>query len=293
MSRRTVAIVIRHDGQLANRMFQLMLALELQSRVPGAQLLGLDLPEWKLLSAVPATLPKGAWLVLRRHRFDLDQVAQRLRSGEAQGAIIEGWGMRLGHFGPPTKYAPLFATAEPHVALRDNELLLHVRGGDILQGHHRKYFPLPFSWFDHLIDSTGLQPVFIGEIGADAYSEALRQRYRGARFLAPATALADFQTLRHAPHVGLSISSFCWMATWLSTAAQCIHLPVAGLFDRNNRETDLLPLLDPRYRYYRLPFLSASERSGVDLVGWAESAAAPQRVDAAEAGKVRASGAVA
>jgi len=65
--------------------------------------------------------------------------------------------------------------------------------------------------------------------------------------------LADFERLRSARHVVTSVSSFAWLATWLSDA-QTIHVPVLGLLNPAQRpDVDLLPLDDPRYRFYRFP----------------------------------------
>lgn len=268
-----IAVVPR--GRMANQMFQAMLAAEFQSRVPGAQVSGITLPEWGLQLPVGRLRAGSTMIEIRRHRFDLPAIAAELRSGAADAIVLRGLGMRVEHFGAPQRYASLFRSEVQGTRLGEREIALNVRAEDILDGHHPKYFPLPLSWYEHVIDTTGLQPVFIGQIGDDAYSQALRSRFRGARFLPPGSALHDFQTLRQATHVALAISSFSWLATWLSERAATIHLPVAGLFDPGNGQTDLMPRHDARYRFYRVPFPSAQERSGLDLVHWAAHAAPP------------------
>ena len=51
----------------------------------------------------------------------------------------------------------------------------------------------------------------------------------------------------------MPISTFAWMAAWLSNAST-IFLPVYGLFNPNQfPDHDLLPLGDRRYRFYEFP----------------------------------------
>ena len=120
------------------------------------------------------------------------------------------------------------------------------------------------------------------------YTDALRRRYRDARFLPVSSPAADFQTLRCARRLVLSISSFAWLAAWLSESATAIHLPVAGLFDPRRGRQNLLPLGDPRYRFWDVEFPAPAQRVGLDLVEWASG---DRRAVPAEAGWLMALGA--
>lgn len=254
---------------MANQMFQLMLALQIRRRAGAGIISGYKLPEWRLVSSSVAE-NIGACVILKNHMFDLDNIAYLLRSGFVQTVIVNGWGMRLSYFGAPALYQNIFKTTARGGILHDDELLIHIRGEDILSGCHRLYFPMPFSFYESVIETTKLRPVFMGQIDQDSYSMALRKRFPHARFLPMRSAVEDFTTLRHARHVVLSISSYAWLAAWLSQTATQIHLPVAGLYDPRDRETQLLPIDDPRYIFYKVSLPTPKVRETVGLLPWVE-----------------------
>ncbi|MDB5557184.1 MAG: hypothetical protein JWQ36_118, partial [Enterovirga sp.] len=69
----------------------------------------------------------------------------------------------------------------------------------------------------------------------------------------PLGPVGDFATVRRARNIVVSVSTFAWLAAWLSEATR-IHLPVYGIFNPEQfRQIDLLPLADQRYIYYRFP----------------------------------------
>jgi hypothetical protein len=66
-------------------------------------------------------------------------------------------------------------------------------------------------------------------------------------------AMSDFALLRAADELVVSVSTFSWLAAWLSRATT-IHLPLSGFLNpQQNRTIDLLPIHDPRYRFYLFP----------------------------------------
>ena len=68
----------------------------------------------------------------------------------------------------------------------------------------------------------------------------------------------------------LSISSFSWLAAWLSEKALSIHMPIYGLFEPRNRQTFLLPVDDPRWRFYAIDVPERAAHKGLDVVAWSE-----------------------
>jgi hypothetical protein len=110
---------------------------------------------------------------------------------------------------------------------------------------------LPFGFFEALIRDSGRKPVFVGQIHDDNdYCRRLRLRFPDAEFAPKMWPVADFETLRRASHLVGAVSSFSWLAGWLSSA-RTISLPVAGIFDPRIRpDIDLLPLGDARYRFH-------------------------------------------
>lgn len=227
------AIVIKHGlGQMANRMFQFMLATELQHRVGrDIPIYGYDIPEWDLKPNRPDGAFSGPAMTLKLQNFNLDEVAMGLKLRLLNKVVISGWGMRLSHYRDPAFYAELFTHGQTDFYRpADDEIVLHVRAADIMTGYHPRYFPMPVAYYREVIANSGLKPVFIGQIYEGAYAALLREAFPEAKFLPSASATADFQTIRHARHVGLSVSSFCWLATWLSKTAETVHMPVCGLF---------------------------------------------------------------
>ena len=263
-------ILIQPNGRLANQMFQLMVALQIQRRAGVGKIFGYNMPEWKLVAPRIEKRERRA-LILEGHHFDLDYVAYTLRSGLMNAVLIKGWGMRLPYFGDPAPYRNLFQTSLKGEVMEDGELLIHIRGEDILSGWHRRYFPMPFSFYENVIELTGLRPVFMGQIGENNFSMALRKRFPDARYLPQRSAVEDFMTLRGAAHVVLSVSSYAWLATWLSETTKTIHLPVAGLFNPLSRETFLLPVGDRRYEFYKVSMPDPEAREGLNFMEWVET----------------------
>jgi hypothetical protein len=263
------SIVIAPTGRLANQMFQLMLATELRNRVGrDIPILGYDMPEWGL-TAPQADVPADSRMLgLVRQSFNLDRVAAAVRLGLVDVVRIEAWGMRLEYYREPAEYAAMFVAPEVEFyRAGEDEIVLHVRGGDTLSGWHPAYFPMPIAYYEQVIAQAQRRPVFVGEIHDGFYGSLLRDRFPDARFLPEASPVSDFQTVRHARHVALSVSSFSWLAAWLSESADTVHMPLCGIFDPLAAQM-LIPANDPRYCFYRVPFPGMKERKQLDLAAW-------------------------
>lgn len=133
-----------------------------------------------------------------------------------------------------------------------------------------------FRWVE-----TGLKPVFTGQTGPSFYADALRRSFPEARFLRGNSWLDDFQTTRNAHNIVVSVSSFVWLAAWLSQTARRIYVPQLGLLNPEQRpDVDLVPRHDERFIHERFPvekytasreqLLGALVDPGVKaLYGWA------------------------
>lgn len=246
--------VIVPRGRLGNQMAQYLVAHKLRQLVAGLEVVGYHMPEWGLVA------PGAQWDCIRMpeitgHLFDVRQVARWLNR-KPQGAVrFSGIGLHLSHFPSAEDCRSLFhseaAAAEPVGA---DEILINIRAEDVFgRGTHPDYGLLPMSFYRHVVETTGLRPVFHGQIEDGPYVEGLRRQFPAARFLASRGAVADFQTIRQAAQIVLSISSFSWMAAWLSEARR-IFMPVFGLYNPGQRpDIDLLPADDARYQFYGFP----------------------------------------
>lgn len=236
-------------GNLANQMLQLAFLDALQPSLPGLQVGGVDLPLWQIRRELPAS-PAAQRLRLFGQYVDQQWLQMLLQRGWLREFEFAALGFRMAHY-DRERVQRLFPAA-PTVTqtLADDELLINVRGAETLANVHEDYGPLPVHYLRRLIETTGLRPVLMGQIGSDWYSEALRSTFPGCREIPSQGIREDFEIIRAAPHIAMSLSSFSWLACWLSSA-QTIHMPVVGIFNPRQRpDIDLLPIDDPRYRFY-------------------------------------------
>jgi len=261
------ALILRPHGRLGNHILQWVTGQSLAARVPGLALSNYRLPEF-------GRVDQG---LLRRHFFlpsifnqdsDLALIADLMRRGDMPLARLYCMVLQADAWGEPERFRRLLpATPVPQEATAGpGEILLNVRADEILKARHKDYGPIPLGFYTAVLRETGLRPVFMGQLGQDHYSDLLRQSFPDARFLPSRGVMADFNALRQARHLALSVSTFSWVAGWLSQA-ESLHLPVLGLFNPAQRpDVGLLPREDARFHYY-----------GFDLRRWT---AAPEQIAA-------------
>jgi hypothetical protein len=240
-------------GNLANRMIQYIVALALAARVGPCAMSSVALQEWNI--AFPPI--EGAFAaneVVTDPRPDLDRLAAQLREGRLNRVDIRTYGQHIDNFLPAARYRDIFVYSGPEVAgAGKDELLCNIRQGDILDGHHPDYVLIPIDFYAELQHLTGLRLVFCGQIEDSPYMSALRHRFPEAVFLPSIGPVGDFERVRRSVHIVPSVSTFGWLAAWLSDAAT-IFLPVLGLLHpRQSRSTNLLPFGDERFRFYVFP----------------------------------------
>ncbi|MEM1065023.1 MAG: hypothetical protein AAGJ74_05955 [Pseudomonadota bacterium] len=243
-------IVLRHGSQMANRMLQYLVARRLQATSPEHVITNCSIAEWNMVGprAAPGhrAVPK-----IDEACFDIGLVERLLADGKLPRVMIRAVPCSLRALPSRAEAQDCFPT-QPNstVTLGSGDLAIHIRLGDIIvPGRHRDYGPLPIGFYSALLEKTGLNPVFIGQIGEDWYSNALRAAFPEAEFHC-GDVIEDFEALRRARHIVPAVSTFSWMAAWLG-AAETIHLPLSGLLNpRQCPKIDLLPTDDPRYRFY-------------------------------------------
>ncbi len=240
-------------GNLGNQMIQFATAQALAARIGTVRFSNVNLPPFGVHHpAIGGDYP--ATEIVTSHAVQLDRLANALAAGRLQRVDIRTYGQRMENFLPPQCYAQTFPQISPPPQTSGpGELLINIRQGDILDGHHPDYVLIPPDFYEALLAETGLVPVFMGQLEDTPYSRTLRTRFPGARFLPSLGAAMDFARIRAARFIVPSISTFSWLAAWLSEADR-IFLPVLGLLNpAQNRGVNLLPLDDPRYRFYQFP----------------------------------------
>jgi hypothetical protein len=251
-------------GNLGNQMIQYMVARAVADHAGPARLSGIGLPSFGLHHP-PIDGDFPATEIVTSHRVEVDRLARALAAGRLQRVDIRTYGQRLENFLPAQAYRNVFTADAPQAnGAAADELLCNIRQGDILDGHHPDYVLLPVDFYAALVEQTGLRPVFMGQLETSPYLDALRARFPAARFVPSAGAATDFERIKRARFIVPAISTFSWLAAWLSEAER-IFLPVLGLFNpAQNRGVDLLPLHDPRYRFFQFPLHYASPVAFID-----------------------------
>ena len=220
---------------------------------------GYNIPEWGLSSPPTDTLSSD--IIIASHLTRAAPCCMMIDALKPQLIHLDRPIFRVGNLGKPEDYFPLFPHSEPLVRISDDCLLIHIRAGDVVILTHDKYGPLPIRYYEYLIAQTGLRPLFICEPGHTPYIDLLTATFPKAEMIGGGSAINDFQIIRNAKNVALSVSSFSWTATFLSNRAQQIHLPLAGQFDPADDPTpDFLPLNDNRYIFHNVAKEAWSQR---------------------------------
>lgn len=265
LSRLASTTVIRaRSGNVGNQMFRYMLAARIAEQLGDAIISGCDFPQWDMSSA-PHMSTNNLLHIGPIHRVDIQEVAYALRSGLFDGVDLEAYGQRMEYFfDRRDQFNRTFSSAVTGTTIGDGEIAINVRSNEILAGLHRDYMPLPITYYQQICEETGLSPVFVGQVGDSEYVRRLRAAFPTARFFAGQHWIDDFQTIRKAKNVVLAISTFSWLAAWLSETASRIYLPIMGIFNPEQRpDIDLLPFTDARYVFDEFPifpYVGSSEQ---------------------------------
>jgi hypothetical protein len=136
-----------------------------------------------------------------------------------------------------------------------DHLVCPVRAEDILHGPNPDYVLTPVEFYRDVATMTGLTPVFIGQTEPNGYMDRIRAAFPDAIYREPQDdPLVDFETIRQSRNVVVGVSTYSWLAAWLSRSADNIFLAVNGLFNPMQKtNVNLLPFGDPRYRFFLFP----------------------------------------
>lgn len=245
-------LLLMARGNLGNQMLQYIYAESLRDRIGKLEVIGYDMPVWGLSRVAQ---PRLAALApsLRLSRTDGEGVDDLFASGRLWRAKLRDVPLRCELFSTPSRFETVFPL-HPDVAplTTGDELLINVRGDEILRSVHRGYGPIPLYWYRQLIAETGLNPVFMGQLGDDYYSDLLRRSFPKARFVPSMGIAQDFTAIRLAAHVALGVSTFSWLAGWLGRA-ETVHMPLLGIFNPRQRPDIWMIPEDPRWCFYCFP----------------------------------------
>jgi hypothetical protein len=250
-------------GNFGNRMLALMM-------VPMPVSINAKLPDWGvnfdqgLHDRLLANRANLCWFD-DGDATNLDDMAARIMASGAQAVVFHGYFQRFALLREAEFYRRIFTRHPLDIEpFAEDELVINIRAGDILCGKPYWYPLVPPLFYYRLIEHTGLRPVLLGQLDDCLYVNEIKRLLPGARLLPSAGALTDFNRLRHAKNLCITVSSFSWLA-WLSTAAR-IHYPLLGFLHplclpkgwNGGGGTDLTPHGDARYLYHLFPILTAA-----------------------------------
>jgi hypothetical protein len=245
---------MRPLGMLANKMIEYMVALNFVSQVPGCRISNFSLPEWEI-EHPPIESPGPVISIDHRQRIDIPALVRAVRDGTARRIEWSGYGQRMENFLPRADYKDIFiARTWVPAGFGAKHLVCPVRAGDILGGSYCDYPLTPVEFYQEIVALTGLRPVFVGQTELNDYTNRLRDQFPSALFVPSAGPIGDFEMIRQSKNIVVGVSTFIWLAAWLSQADN-IFMAVNGLFNpMQQRSVALLPFGDPRYRFWLFPF---------------------------------------
>lgn len=236
-------------------MFQYMLARVIAERVPGSEITGVHLPGWGV-DARAEKHPTGFLMQVNSHIFPIDQCVDLMNGMNDCEIQLRAVSTRMAYYRGHIDLCRSLFVAGPDMptGYPDDTLVISIRLGETIESNYPFYGPLPISWYRELLEETGLKPVFFGQIGGDVYSQALRRAFPDAQFVTSKGVYEDFNILRTSKNVALSVSTFAWLAAWLSVTAERIYAPIYLMYNQAGRpDIDMLPICDERYHFYSFP----------------------------------------
>jgi hypothetical protein len=259
----TPTIRVKLPGNPGNMMFMYLAALSIRNTLGRGQVHNVSIPMFDI-SLPDIDLHGRAGLHLReageftsRGLLPFDTISALCRANQPDFIQIEGYCQHVGNL--PRRDSVDYAAIFPHPALpvaggADDELVISIRGGEILRDiAHPDYVQVPIDFYADIIRQSGLKPVFFGQLGDNPYCDRLRKRFPDAVFRAGRNAAADFDFIRRSVNIIPSVSTFAWLAAWLSDA-QRIFMPVLGLLNPcQHRQGMFIPYGDERFRYFLFP----------------------------------------
>lgn len=245
-------------SNFGNLMIKYIVAKKIIERLDNILLSNYDMPYWNISCPVVnerGSDPLNAW---HDQRIDINRMRYFIKSRLISSLELHGHLQRMENF-PDKSIAKGYFASPSSSGTRFGErfLVCPIRGAEILDAIHPGYSLLPIGFYADIIDKTGLTPVFCGQTQENIYIQGLRRKFPNAIFLPTQGAINDFDIIRMSYNIVLPISTFAWLAAWLSDAAS-IFLPVYGLFNPMQFvDHDLLPIGDPRYLFYQFPIQEA------------------------------------
>lgn len=210
---------LSYTGNMGNCMLQWIIAQALMKHlgegevVAGEPHVAEQLAPWQIKIDVAPNLPDERYVLNKRVR-STKRTAKAIQSAGHSDIEIDTCNIFLSQYPPLAEVKAMFRPPPGLEVPRfgPGELVISIRAGKILDGIHRDYAVPPISFYRHLVAETGLKPVFVGQIGNDVYSRTIREAFPHATYVPSVSPIADFETLRRASNIVVSVSTFSMLA---------------------------------------------------------------------------------
>ncbi|GBQ77816.1 hypothetical protein AA14337_0930 [Acetobacter malorum DSM 14337] len=254
-------IHIHPMGNIANRALQYLVAKNIQLLCSGLEIENIFLPEWGIDTRVER-LPSSRSCTLSWNRYwiDVPGLADCLKRHVIDTLFLDAFCFNIEHFPSRDVSRELLRDLQIDQSIQGfgmDEIVFNIRGGEVLENVQKDYIVLPKEYYQMIIQESGLKPVFFGQIGNNEYSRYLREAFPDARFIEGKGAIHDFEVLRQSFNIAIAVSTFSWLAAWLSHARN-IYMPIGGIFNPNQMKLqNFLPIGETSYKFIALPYMEA------------------------------------
>lgn len=248
-------------GNIGNRALQYLTAASIQAHAPEAEIQNIQLDLWGIEQPAPRP-PEESLASTGKHVYSVDVagLGACLRNRQVEAIAIDSYTFHTDHYPDREKCRQLLPplAVENVSGFGPDELVCNIRGGEILRAAHPDYFPLPAKYYKLLAEESGLEPVFYGQIENNPYIAHLRTHFPTSRFIPSRGAAIDFEVLRRSRNIAVAISTFSWLAAWLSEAER-VYVPIGGMFNPIQHPNQLyLAPEEPAFRYVLLPITKSA-----------------------------------
>ena len=263
-------IVVQGTGRFANQVIQAMAAQQIKEDLHLDELYLPGIPDWGIEKSRNYKLRqfqirfeiKSGYRKSVRLGGSGGEWPEALRDEEYKRVHLVGTGVHIKNLTRQREFAQNILSQEPQrdccvenlqlkSKLKDFHLV-HVRQGDIFQNYVLKrpdYHPLPIRFYESLASTSNKPLAFIGEVDANPdYISQLNLRCKSSIVVPPGCLHRDFNLLREAEMLTMAVSTFSWLASWISEKATVVNIPIAGFLNPVIRpDIDLTSQLSARY----------------------------------------------
>lgn len=251
-------IWIRPMGNTANKALQYLVAKKIQQKVPRLIIKNIPLEEWGIgKKDIRPPLNKGCRLHWYTFWLDIDGISDCLNRKVIDTLFLDGFCFNLDHY-PLRAVSKQLLGETPKgkevTGFGSDVVVCNIRAGEVLHGVHPDYIVLPPEYYKIVERESGLNLVFYGQVSDNPYIEKLKEAFPDSEFIQGKGAEYDFEVIRKSTNIAMSISTFSWLASWLSNAVN-IYLPIGGIFNPNQTKLqDFLPVDEEAYKFIKIPF---------------------------------------